>query len=89
MDDVAMMQIFDCSASLDQKPSNLGHGEELASLEGVGKRAVGTYFQNHIGTLLERERADELDNVGMFEFGMKLELGNELENTIVSIGVSY
>lgn len=67
MDNIALVQIFDRAAGLDHKAADLGHGEVLALLDGVGQGAILAQLEDHIGAGVKGEGAVELDDVGMGE----------------------
>jgi hypothetical protein len=81
MYDVAIVQVFHRPAGLDEEAPDLGHAEKLAPLQRVGQRAVVADLQHNVRALFERESAEELDDIGVSQFGVQLKLGYELETS--------
>ena len=75
---MSVVEIFHGTTDLDDEASDLREGEVFAFLEHVGEGAVGTELEDDEGGGLEGEGAVEGDDVGVGEFGVDLELGDEL-----------
>jgi hypothetical protein len=78
MYNISVVKVFDSATGLNNKPSNLRHGEEFAFPKGVGEGAIVAEFENYVGIVSKRKGAVEFDDVWVAEFGMKLEFGHKL-----------
>ena len=84
MDNSFGVHVFYGTGNLHGIETDLGLGDTLPAPDHVHQRAIGTQLQYKIGTIIEGEGSQKLDNVVVPHLGVDLELGLELKENVKS-----